>query len=85
MGGETKHETGHGKITCNYLLRSGKTCGGRSWMKTERCYIHRNAKKRIPCKVCGIPTSSKPGLCRNHAGSYYVIQYVKRLREKAKG
>ena len=74
-----------GEHTCNLLLRSGKTCERSSSMESERCYIHRNTKKRIPCKVCGTPTSSKPGLCRNHAGSYYVIQYVKRLREKAKG
>ena len=74
-----------GEHTCNLLLRSGETCGCSSSMGSERCYIHRNTKKRFPCKVCGTPTSSKPGLCRNHAGSYYVIQYVKRLREKAKG
>jgi len=34
-------------------------------------------------KVCGKPTSSEPGLCRKHANSYYVIQYINRLRDKA--
>ena len=74
-----------GKHTYNLLLRSGETCGRPSSMESERCYNHRNTKKRISCKVCDTLTSFKPGLCRNHAGSYYVIQYVKRLREKAKG
>ena len=73
-----------GKHTCDYLLKSGETCG-RSCMKPEGCYEHRNAKKRFPCKVCKIPTKAKPGLCRDHSGSYYAVQYVRRLREKAMG
>ena len=33
--------------------------------------------------VCGKPTSSEPGLCRKHSGTYYVTQYINRLRDKA--
>ena len=35
-------------------------------------------------KVCGKPTSSKPGLCRKHASGYYVTQYINRLRDNAR-
>ena len=72
----------HGMYTCNYLLRSGEKCGRTCW-REEGCAIHWKARKRYPCKKCGIPTSAKPGLCREHAGGYYVMQYIQRLREKA--
>ena len=29
--------------------------------------------------------SSEPGLCRKHANSYYVTQYINRLRDRAMG
>ena len=73
----------HGEYSCNYLLKSRKTCG-RSCMKPEGCHEHRNARKRLPCKVCGTPTSSKPGLCRQHASGYYMSQYINRLQNKAR-
>lgn len=70
--------------TCNYLLRSGQICGQICDQTSEkRCTKHLNAKERYPCKMCGVPTSAEPGLCRNHAKGYYVIQYFKRIREKA--
>ena len=28
---------------------------------------------------------SQPGLCRKHANSYYVTQYINRLRDRALG
>jgi hypothetical protein len=73
-----------GEYTCYHLLRSGKVCGRTCW-RPEGCYEHWKARKRYPCKACGVPTSAKPGLCRDHSGSYYAVQYVKRLREEAKG
>jgi len=72
-----------GEYICNYLLRSGNICG-RTCLRIEGCHEHWKAKKRLPCKICNKLTSSKPGLCRNHKGGYYVTQYIKRLREKAK-
>lgn len=72
------------EYTCQYLLRSGEICGRTGW-RVDGCYLHWRARKRFPCKVCGIPTSAEPGLCRNHKGGYYVTQYVRRLREKAMG
>ena len=71
-----------GEHTCDYLLRSGEICGRNCW-RSNGCFEHWKSKKRFPCKICGTPTSSKPGLCRQHAGGYYVTQYIKRLREKA--
>lgn len=68
--------------TCNYLLKSGKVCGHTCYRATG-CGRHWKSRVRFPCKVCDIPTSSKPGLCRNHCGSYYVQQYYKRMHEKA--
>jgi len=74
----------HEEYTCQYLLRSGEICGRTCW-RVDGCYLHWQARKRFPCKVCGIPTSAEPGLCRNHKGGYYVTQYIRRLREKAMG
>lgn len=68
--------------TCNYLHNSGKICG-RNCNIPEGCGIHCKSKKRFPCKICGIPTSSKPGLCRKHCGNYYVLEYYKRMHAKA--
>src|SRR5207249_1786427 len=53
--------------------------------RPERCHEHWKAKKRIPCMVCSKPMSSKPGLCRKHANSYYVTQYINRLQDRAMG
>ena len=36
-------------------------------MRYAGCAIRWKAKKRLPCKECGKPTSSEPGLCREHA------------------
>ncbi|CAG8650385.1 20547_t:CDS:2 [Cetraspora pellucida] len=47
------------------------------------CFEYWKAKPHIPCKVCGKPTSSEPGLYRKHSGTYYVIQYFNKLRDKA--
>lgn len=68
--------------TCNYLLKSGTICG-RACYRSNGCCKHWKAKERLPCSVCGTPTSSKPGLCRNHFGTYYVKEYFKRIHEKA--
>ena len=72
-----------GEYSCNYLLRTGVVCG-RTCRRPEGCFEHWKAKLRIPCKVCGKPTSSKPGLCRKHASGYYVTQYINRLRDNAR-
>ena len=72
----------YGKYSCNYLLKSGYLCG-RSCCRPEGCHEHWKARKRHPYNVCGIPTSSKPGLCRKHASGYYMAQYINRLRDKA--
>ena len=71
-----------GEYYCNYLLITGYVCG-RTCRRSEGCFEHWKAKPRIPCKVCGKPTSSEPGLCRKHASGYYVTQYINRLRNKA--
>ena len=71
-----------GEYYCNYLLRTGCECG-RTCRRPEGCHEHWKAKARVSCKICGKPTSSKPGLCRKHANGYYVTQYFKRLRNKA--
>ena len=71
-----------GEYSCNYLLRTGVVCG-RTCRRPEGCFEHWKAKPRIPCKVCGKPTSSEPSLCRKHASGYYVTQYINRLRDKA--
>lgn len=80
----------HGKYSCNYLLKSGKTCG-RSCMEPERCHEHKKARKRYPCKyllisgkICGTPTRADCGLCRLHSRGYHTTQYINRLRVKAK-
>ena len=72
-----------GKYSCNYLLRNGVICE-RICRRSEGCFEHWKAKSRIPCKVCGKPTSSEPGLCRKHASGYYVTQYINRLRDNAR-
>src|SRR5437762_6995614 len=72
-----------GEYICNYLLKTSDFCG-RTCCKPEGCFEHWRARKRFPCRVCGTPTSAKPGLCREHSGSYYAAQYVRHLREKAK-
>ena len=67
---------------CVYLLRTGVICKCTChW--PEGYHEHWKARKRFPCKVCSKLTSSKPGLCRKHANSYYVTQYINRLQEKA--
>ena len=71
-----------GKYSCNYLLRNGVICG-RICRRSEGCFEHWKAKSRIPCKVCGKPTSSELGLCKKHASEYYVTQYINRLQDKA--
>src|ERR1044072_3911192 len=53
--------------------------------KSEGYFEHWKAISRIPCKVCGKPTSSDPGLCRKHANGYYVTQYINRLQDRALG
>ncbi|GBB94441.1 hypothetical protein RclHR1_23580002 [Rhizophagus clarus] len=73
-----------GEYSCNYLLRTGFVYG-RTCHRPEGCFEHWKAKSRIPCKVCGKPTSSEPGLCKKHANSYYVTQYINRLRDRALG
>jgi hypothetical protein len=73
-----------GEYYCNYLLRTGGVCG-RTCRRPEGCHEHWKARKRLPCKVCGKPTSSEPGLCRKHANGYYVTQYINRLRDRALG
>ena len=72
-----------GEYYCNYLLITGYVCG-RTCRRPEGCFEHWKAKPRIPCKVCGKPTSSEPGLCRKHASGYYVTQYINRLRDNAR-
>ena len=71
-----------GEYICNYLLRTGVICE-RTCRRPEGCHEHWRAKKRLPCKVCNMPTSSEPGLCRKHASGYYVTQYINRLQKKA--
>src|SRR6266542_6150119 len=71
-----------GEYSCNYLLRTGVVCR-RTCRRPEECFEHWKAKPRIPCKVCGKLTSSKPSLCRKHASEYYVTQYINRLRDNA--
>ena len=55
-----------GEYSCNYLLRIGDICG-RTCRWPEGCFEHWKDKLRIPCKVCGKPTSYKLDLCRNNA------------------
>src|SRR3989440_11131033 len=71
-----------GEYYCNYLLITGYVCG-QTCRRPEGCFEHWKAKPRFPCRVCGKPTSSEPGLCRKHSGTYYVTQYINRLRDKA--
>ena len=73
-----------GEYSCNYLLRTGDICG-RTCHRPEGYFEHWKARKRLLCKVCDKPTSSKPGLCRKHANGYYVTQYINRLRDRALG
>ncbi|RHZ63515.1 hypothetical protein Glove_329g8 [Diversispora epigaea] len=54
-----------GDYTCYYIHNSGEVCG-RGCRRPEGCFDHWKSKKRFPCKVCGKPTSSEPGLCRAH-------------------
>ena len=60
---------------CMFLLNSGQTCN-RPCIRSEGCFYHWKSKIRIPCKKCGKPTASEPGLCRVHANSYYVTKCV---------
>ncbi len=73
-----------GEYSCNYLLRTGDVCR-QTCRRPEGCHEHWKARKRLPCNVCGKPTSSEPGLCRKHASGYYVTQYINRLRDRAMG
>ena len=73
-----------GEYTCNYLLKTGDVCG-RTCRRPKGYFEHWKAKKRIPCKVCSKPTSTKPDLCRKHANGYYVTQYINRLQNRALG
>ena len=72
-----------GEYYCNYLLMTGYVCG-RTCHRPERCFEHWKAKPHISCKVYGKPTSSEPGLCRKHSGTYYVTQYFNRLWDNAR-
>ena len=71
-----------GEYSCNYLLRTGDICGW-TCRRPEGCFEHWKARKRLPCRVCGVPTSSELGLCRKHANGYYVTQYINRLQNRA--
>ena len=62
-----------GDYTCYYIHNSGEVCG-RGCRRPEGCFDHWKFKKRFPCKVCGKPTSSEPGLCRAHVKGYYVMK-----------
>ena len=67
-----------GEYTCDYLLRTGIICG-RTCYRPEGYYEHWKARKHFPCKVCNIPTSSEPGLCRKHAmagAERFVLQKI---------
>ena len=70
-----------GKYTCNYIHNSGEVCG-RGCRRPEGCFDHWRSKKRVPCKVCGKPTSSAPGTCKIHAGGFYVLQFYSRQLNK---
>ncbi|CAG8754792.1 17218_t:CDS:1, partial [Rhizophagus irregularis] len=61
---------------------TGYVCG-RTCRQPEGCFEYWKAKLRISCKVCDKLTSSEPGLCRKHSGTYYVTQYFNRLQDKA--
>ena len=71
------------KYFCSYLLNTGKAHGV-PCMRSERCHLHWKAKLRIPYSECGKPTGSTSGRCPLHVKGYYVIQYVNRLRDKAR-
>ncbi|CAG8732764.1 19106_t:CDS:2, partial [Rhizophagus irregularis] len=62
---------------------TGYVCG-QTYHQPEGCFEHWKAKPRIPCKVCGKPTSSELDLCRKHASGYYVTQYINRLQNNAR-
>ncbi|RHZ84147.1 hypothetical protein Glove_85g43 [Diversispora epigaea] len=62
-----------GDYTCYYIHNSGEVCG-RGCRRPEGCFDHWKSKKRFPCKVCGKPTSSEPGLYRAHVKGYYVMK-----------
>ena len=68
-----------GDYICYYPRNSGKMCG-RGCRDPAGCYEHQNSKERVPCKVCGKPTSSEPELCRKHAGGYYVVKSVRKKK-----
>ena len=72
-----------GEYYCYHLLRAGGVCG-RTCRRLEGCFEHWKAKPRIPCKVCGKPTSFEPGFCRKYASGYYVTQYINRLRDSVR-
>ncbi len=72
----------HGGYTCSYIHNSGKVCN-RSRLRSEGCFLHWKAKKRVPCAICEKPTASSSGRCQDHIGGFYVAQHYQRLREKA--
>ena len=69
------------KSTCDYLHNFGKVCG-RACTQPEGCRHHYKCKKRIPCSDCGKPTGSACGRCNLRKRGFYMIRYVKKLREK---
>ncbi|CAG8671984.1 5624_t:CDS:2 [Cetraspora pellucida] len=55
----------HGGYICSYLHNSGKSCN-RSCMHPDDCFLHRRAKKCVPCTFCTKPTASASGCCQAH-------------------
>ncbi|GBB96109.1 hypothetical protein RclHR1_26860002 [Rhizophagus clarus] len=48
-----------GEYSCNYLLRTGSICA-RTCRQPEGCHEHWKSRKRLPCNVCGKPTTLNP-------------------------
>ena len=68
---------------CDYLHNSGYICG-KACTRPEGCRLHYKARVRRPYSVCGKPTGTVCGRCRLHIRGHYQIQYVNRLRDKAR-
>ena len=71
-----------GEYTCPFYHNSGEVCK-RNCMCSEGYSYHWKSKRRVPCTVCGKPTSSTSGYCPLHIQGYYVVQYYDRLRARA--
>jgi len=67
---------------CDYLKNTGEICANGS-TKIEGCYLHWKCKKRYSCIGCKKSTNVDNGFCSRYNRSYYSMQYVERLREKA--